>query len=416
MTMTTTTTRAKRFGHLRANADESTVITGAQRRAHQRHLYSEYFKPEDVEKLALDPKSGISSQNHLKTVSMHCRFIGRHDEGIRVAFDDELFKYSSVYEGIVVSFGKATMMSGSAPSFEHDLRWIFLNVNTVVYFFKPRVGSILRGKVNNRTSTYFVGCLIHEVFNAEVQIDEDEPGIYEEIGLMDEIEFEVTNVRFNSDTVDIKGKLIGAISHHPINETEAERATLEEVDETHSSNNSDASTDGVDEGVDEEEDAVGKDDEEANAGRATLEEVDETRASSSDEADEAESPSAPKVTNYSAPDASLKNPSAHTPLTEQFAGVKKLTQFQKTQTLLSFLEENKKKMKDKSLADASVVENGDAIPELILEKKLQRESEGSLNSEEKVVGAETSASFDDDDDFEPPVKKKRKKLKTSEWM
>merc|ERR1712126_291918 len=67
-------------------------------------------------------------------------------------------------------------------------------------------------------------------------------------------------------------------------------------------------------------------------------------------------------------------------------------------------EKKKKKKKDKRAKEAHDLH--DAIPELVLEKKRQRESEGSSNGtygEDKIALA--PAVFDDDDDFLPPAKK-----------
>merc|ERR1712142_707815 len=158
------------------------------------------------------------------------KFIGREADGISNVLSEELFKYSEQYGGIVVAFGNSSLATGSAPSFEHDLRWIFHKIRTTVYVFKPTVGSVLRGIVNSRSSPNFIGCLVHTVVNAAVLIDEEERGIHGEIADGDEIDIQVTNVFYTSDTVTINGTLVGSQRRLITTETEINGRQITEDD------------------------------------------------------------------------------------------------------------------------------------------------------------------------------------------
>lgn len=408
----------------------------AQKRLEQRHLYSSLFTAEIAHKLAEDDKSGILIESHVKTVSMHCRFIGRENEGIREAFQDELFKYSGQYGGIVIAFGNSSVTSGDAPSFEHDLRWIFHKVQTTVYYFRPERGSILRGTINNKTSSTFIGCLIHTIFNADVQIDEADQSIYGGLEIGDEIDFEVTSAFYTSDTVTIKGKLVGAVSDHSTGGQDAEEATEEGVQ----SQPADVNDDDDDENVPDDIFEIAKvvchevstlltnpDSFDNQPTPTTSNPATETAQSSavagaqysavssqysaksaayfpSSEPSETENPQSEKKKKKKKKEKrSLDEANSHSLSNDSTIDASITTETTSNETIAKE-KKRKKKKRDKSLIDG-----GDAIPELVLEKKLKRESEGSSNSEEKVqVGPQTSAVFDDDDDFEPPVKKKKK--------
>jgi len=408
-----------------------------QRRQDRLHLYSSQFTLDYVEKLARDERSGIMTESEMRTISMHCRFIGREEDGFRDAIQRELFKYSAKHRGIIVAFANSSILSGSAPSPEHDLRWIFLKVQTTLYYFKPDTGSILRGTINNRTSPSFIGCLIHTIFNADVQIDESDQSIYGHLGIGDEIEFEVISAFYTRDTVTIRGKLVGAVSDHSIN-LDIEGETIDETAEPR--------------------DMVGDDEHDSNISSGTYH-------GAPNEGDEMVAPlhgatclSGPDVVPMPdlvdvIPPQTTSDPAPEKPIIDaaaipnddrlQYAGDNSRFAIKKPVDLdgsgggvnqkakkkkerkagkerddykdhntpgtdsavdQTHREKKKKKRKDKSLAECR-----DAIPELVLEKKLKRESEGSSNNEEKVAAADILNVFDDDDDFEPAIKKKKKK-------
>jgi len=201
-----------------------------QRQMEQRHLYSSFFTSAIVESLVKDPKSGIESFLVKKVVSMHCRFIGRVSEGINHELNKELFKYCQKYEGIVVAFGKPTLLASDAPSFEHDHRWVYLTISTMVYVFKPSPRDVLSAIVTDRSSPSSWGCQIHTVFNAAVSVD-NELEVVANLEDGDQIEFEVTRVFFTSDTVSIEGHLVGAVDisvSHNVDSNSSTDKSLEE--------------------------------------------------------------------------------------------------------------------------------------------------------------------------------------------
>lgn len=201
-----------------------------QRQMEQRHLYSSLFTSAIVESLVKDPKSGIESFLVKKVVSMHCRFIGRVSEGINHELNKELFKYCQKYEGMIVAFGKPTLLASDAPSFEHDHRWVYLTISTMVYVFKPSPRDVLSAIVTDRSSPSSWGCQIHTVFNAAVSVD-NELEVVANLEDGDQIEFEVTRVFFTSDTVSIEGHLVGAVDisvSHNVDSNSSTDKSLEE--------------------------------------------------------------------------------------------------------------------------------------------------------------------------------------------
>jgi len=522
MTTTTTTTTEKRgqFANLRDHPRQS----ARQRHIEQRHLYSSLFTLPVVEKLAQDEKSGIVGLDLFKTISMHCRFIGREADGISHVLNEELFKHSEQYGGIVVAFGNSSLATGSAPSFEHDLRWIFHKIETRIYVFKPEVGSILRGIVNSRSSPNFIGCLIHTVFNAAVWIDEEEQGIHGEIVDGDEIEFQVTRVFFTSDTVTINGSLVGSrrrdsavdIPSHTQEEksntkADADDEDEEDVDDGYVSrqNAEEASSEAIDSASlpppassnaanaqqeispysavsdqfasrsRDSNQSSAKDDGSASASASASDSCEETRIKTKKKKSKSASESACEVTAESI-DASLCEPS-HCGEEGSKKEKKKKKKKDKERGESSIVTDasivndvsvvaetavadasvaaddsdavkvkHKKKKRDKSethethpsisIADNSIVDSSaiaegeslvkvkhkkrkrdkeaqehcDAIPELILEKKRKRESEGSSDGVTRDEKTAVTEGFDEDDDFEPPPKKKKKKTKSTD--
>lgn len=84
---------------------------------------------------------------HLSTFAP--RFIGREQVGIRETFQEELFKYSPVYKGIVVAFGKSTLLTGNfwvRKSAEYFLPFIIVShqsscINCIIAYHQCRPAS-----------------------------------------------------------------------------------------------------------------------------------------------------------------------------------------------------------------------------------------------------------------------------------
>ena len=93
-------------------------------------------------------------------------YVGRLSQGIIEHLNEKVFRFSSQLRGTVLSYSKPLVLQrhgailDEQPHLHFDLKYS-------VYLFKPVVGSLMCGVVNNVGQDY-IGCLVYKCFNASV--------------------------------------------------------------------------------------------------------------------------------------------------------------------------------------------------------------------------------------------------------
>ena len=91
-------------------------------------------------------------------------YLGRVGEGVVELLNSRVLRYSRAYGGVLLSYSRPIVLQRSArildeqPHLHFDLKY-------TAYVFRPVVGGVLRGRVNN-VGVDHLGCLVYECFNA----------------------------------------------------------------------------------------------------------------------------------------------------------------------------------------------------------------------------------------------------------
>lgn len=94
-------------------------------------------------------------------------YIGRIGVGVIEDLNRRILKFSSEHQGFILAYSKPRVLQRAAVI--HDEQsGLHFDVQTDLYLFAPKVGSILQGTVNHIQNTTHVGCLVYGCFNATV--------------------------------------------------------------------------------------------------------------------------------------------------------------------------------------------------------------------------------------------------------
>ena len=94
-------------------------------------------------------------------------YIGRIGVGVIEDLNRRILKFSSEHQGFILAYSKPQVLQRAAVI--HDEQsGLHFDVQTDLYLFTPKVGSILQGTVNHIQNTTHVGCLVYGCFNATV--------------------------------------------------------------------------------------------------------------------------------------------------------------------------------------------------------------------------------------------------------
>ena len=79
----------------------------------------------------------------------------------------QILKFSSEHHGFVLAYSKPQVLQRAA-AIHDEQAGLHFDVQTDLYLFAPKVGSILQGTVNHIQNATHVGCLVYGCFNATV--------------------------------------------------------------------------------------------------------------------------------------------------------------------------------------------------------------------------------------------------------
>lgn len=137
-------------------------------------------------------------------------YIGRIGEGIFEELNSKVLNYSYELGGVVLSFSNPRLLQNSGR-IEDEHPHVHFELQYTVHLFKPRVGSVLCGIVNNIGEAH-VGCLVHNCFNASVYLGgkhrrKRSRAFLESCELGSEVRFCVTQLEALAGMLSIKGEL-----------------------------------------------------------------------------------------------------------------------------------------------------------------------------------------------------------------
>lgn len=93
-------------------------------------------------------------------------FVGRLSQGICEHLNKKLLRYSEPYRGVLLAYSKPRVQQSHGRILDEQPH-IHFDLEYTAYVFRPVVGSIVCGTVNNVGEDH-VGCLIYDCFNASV--------------------------------------------------------------------------------------------------------------------------------------------------------------------------------------------------------------------------------------------------------
>ncbi len=110
--------------------------------------------------------SSFRSVSVLEHVSLlHC-YVGRVAQGVLEHLNEKVFRFSNQLGGVVLSYSRPQVLQRCGAILDEQ-PYIHIDVKYTVCLFKPELGSLLSGIVNNVGQDH-LGCLVHNCFNAAV--------------------------------------------------------------------------------------------------------------------------------------------------------------------------------------------------------------------------------------------------------
>ena len=102
----------------------------------------------------------------LEHVSLLPCYVGRLSEGIIKHLNQKIFRFSDQLSGILLSYSKPLVLQRHGAILDEQPH-VHFDLKYSAYIFKPQIGSILSGVVNNVGGDH-IGCLVNNCFNASV--------------------------------------------------------------------------------------------------------------------------------------------------------------------------------------------------------------------------------------------------------
>ena len=116
------------------------------------------------------PDRTASSCFHRLEVNEHISllpcFVGRLSQGILEHLNTKLLRYSENYGGVLLAYSKPSVQQTHGRILDEQPH-IHFDLKYTAYVFRPVIGSIVCGTVNNVGGDH-VGCLVYDCFNASV--------------------------------------------------------------------------------------------------------------------------------------------------------------------------------------------------------------------------------------------------------
>ena len=145
-------------------------------------------------------------------------YIGRVGDGVLEHLNDKVLRYSRDLGGVLLSYSKPRVLQNAGAIIDEHPHTHF-DLQYTAHVFRPRVGSVLCGVVNNIGDDH-IGCLVYDCFNASVVTYRKSENrtlmLNYEIG--NKIHFCVTQVEIVAGILSIRGELMddssSSIRHH----------------------------------------------------------------------------------------------------------------------------------------------------------------------------------------------------------
>ena len=142
-------------------------------------------------------------------------YIGRISEGVLEHLNKKVLRYSHDLNGVFLSYTKPLVLQQAGRIIDEHPH-IHFDLEYRAYVFKPRVGSVLSGVVNNIGDDH-IGCLVYDCFNASVVMSEEQRNSHNRTFLSNcdigsEIQFCVTQLEIIAGIVSIRGELLDSSS------------------------------------------------------------------------------------------------------------------------------------------------------------------------------------------------------------
>ena len=142
-------------------------------------------------------------------------YIGRIGDGVLEHLNDKILRYSRDLGGVFLSYSKPRVLQEAGRIIDEHPH-IHFDLDYKAYVFRPRVGSVLTGVVNNIGDDH-IGCLVYDCFNASVVMSEGQRKSQSRTFLSNcqvgaEIQFCVKQLEIIAGIVSIKGELLDSSS------------------------------------------------------------------------------------------------------------------------------------------------------------------------------------------------------------
>ncbi|VDI80733.1 DNA-directed RNA polymerase I subunit RPA43 [Mytilus galloprovincialis] len=140
-------------------------------------------------------------------------------------------------DGVLMAYNNVKILETVGRIFDES-PYIHFNVNADFIMFRPAVGCLLKGIVNKK-STYHVGCLVHQCFNASIHKPRDLESEWEgtQLQIGEEFIFKVTNIYTNNGVLSLRGNI--HIEKTPKKKKKSKKKSIETADSSLKDNEDD---------------------------------------------------------------------------------------------------------------------------------------------------------------------------------
>ncbi|XP_071120447.1 DNA-directed RNA polymerase I subunit RPA43-like [Mytilus edulis] len=178
-----------------------------------------------ISKCSFSHLEAVSSKRH---IVLPPKFFNSILQGVREHLNSELQLVASWTDGVLMAYNNVKILETVGRIFDES-PYIHFNVNADFIIFRPEVGCLLKGIVNKK-STYHVGCLVHQCFNASIHKPRDLESEWEgtQLQIGEEFIFKVTNIYTNNGVLSLRGNI--HIEKTPKKKKKSKKKSIETAD------------------------------------------------------------------------------------------------------------------------------------------------------------------------------------------